>query len=288
VGLAVVLAGGGAWWYRSCRPQAKIAKELNQGIVLYQSSQFPAAIALFQKVVTNDPTQVRGWLYLGASYAQQFVPGGVSPENGQYAMRAIEAFEGGLKADPGNKLAMTAIGNIYYEMGDIEKAREWEQKRQAVEPDNPDVYYWVGVLDWDSCFRQGAHLRESLGISSDLKVPLPEKARAELEKENGPLVEEGMKELTKALQLQANFTDAMVYMNLMYRQKAELERDATARTSDLTTADAWVDKALEIRRASEGVTPMPAPADKDFDFLLTSPPPPPPPPPTSRLGGPCD
>ncbi len=37
-----------------------------------------------------------------------------------------------------------------------------------------------------------------------------------------------MEELTKALQLQANFTDAMVYMNLMCRQKAELERDATA------------------------------------------------------------
>ncbi len=182
VGLAVVLAGGGAWWYRSYRPQARVAHDLNQGIVLYQSSQFPAAIALFQKVVTNDPTQVRGWLYLGASYAQQFVPGGVSPENGQFAMRAIEAFEGALKADPGNKLAMAAIGNIYSEMRDIENAREWEQKRQAVEPDNPDVYYWVGVLDWQSCFQRGAHLRESLGISSDLKVPLPEKARAELEK----------------------------------------------------------------------------------------------------------
>jgi tetratricopeptide (TPR) repeat protein len=277
--MVVVLAVGGACWYRYDRPQAKAARDLNQGIALYRSGQYSAAIAMFYKATVDDPTDARAWHYVGACFAQEFVPGGDSPDNRQLGMRAIQAFEEALRVDPGNPLALGAIGAIYYQLGDFDKARDWEQKRLAIDPSNPETHYWIGVLDWVSCYKHGARLRESLGISSDLQASHPEKSRGRLEKENGPQIEEGMKELASALELQPNYADAMVYMNLMYRQKAELERDSMARAADLATADEWVEKALAVRKASLGETPAPAPADKDFDFLLIAPPPPPPPPP---------
>jgi len=38
-------------------------------------------------------------------------------------------------------------------------------------------------------------------------------------------------------------------MNLMYRQKADLEPDAAARDADLKQAEDWTDKAVALRKA---------------------------------------
>jgi hypothetical protein len=42
----------------------------------------------------------------------------------------------------------------------------------------------------------------------------------------------------------------MVYLNLMYRQKADLESDAAARQADLKQAEDWTNKALALRKAA--------------------------------------
>jgi hypothetical protein len=42
----------------------------------------------------------------------------------------------------------------------------------------------------------------------------------------------------------------MAYLNLMYREKADLEcDDLSTRKQDLKTADEWVDKTLTTKRA---------------------------------------
>jgi hypothetical protein len=41
----------------------------------------------------------------------------------------------------------------------------------------------------------------------------------------------------------------MAYLNLMYRQKADLEPDAAAREADYKQADDWVDKSIAVRKA---------------------------------------
>jgi hypothetical protein len=42
----------------------------------------------------------------------------------------------------------------------------------------------------------------------------------------------------------------MAYMNLMYREKADIEcDDAAGRTEDLKTADHWVDETLRVKKA---------------------------------------
>jgi hypothetical protein len=79
--------------------------------------------------------------------------------------------------------------------------------------------------------------------------PFPEKARAQLEDQNGALVKEGVEVLEKAIQLKPNDSNAMAYLNLMYRQKADLEPDAAAREADLKQADDWVDKSIAVRKA---------------------------------------
>jgi TorA maturation chaperone TorD len=70
------------------------------------------------------------------------------------------------------------------------------------------------------------------------------------EPRNWTIIEDGISKLDKAIQLRPNYDDAMAYMNLMYREKADLEcTDLAARDQDLKTADEWVDKAMAAKRA---------------------------------------
>jgi len=58
-----------------------------------------------------------------------------------------------------------------------------------------------------------------------------------------------MDSLSKALDLRPDYDDAMAYMNLMYRERADLEcDDAAARTADLKSADDWVDKTMATKK----------------------------------------
>ena len=57
-----------------------------------------------------------------------------------------------------------------------------------------------------------------------------------------------MKALQKDLELKPNDSDAMAYLNLMLRQKADIEADLSAREADLKQADELMQKSIAIRR----------------------------------------
>ena len=64
------------------------------------------------------------------------------------------------------------------------------------------------------------------------------------------VIQEGIENLNKAIQLRPDYDDAMAYLNLMYREKADVEcDDLNARQEDLKTADHWVDQTLSTKKA---------------------------------------
>jgi tetratricopeptide (TPR) repeat protein len=238
-----------------CR-KLRARDQLNKGVGAFRNAQFQTAIMHFKNAVGLDPTLLNARLYLATAYAQQYIPGGESPENLKIAQQAIDAFEDVLKMDPNNTTAIASVAQIFYNMRKFEKAKEYQRHWMQVEPNNPVPYYWIGVLDWAICFPRTQQMRKDLKIEfpKDPKdpsslAPFPEKARAELEEQNGPLVKEGVDVLEKAIQLKPNDFDTMAYLNLIYRQKADLESDTSAREADLKQAEDWVNKALALKKA---------------------------------------
>jgi len=76
------------------------------------------------------------------------------------------------------------------------------------------------------------------------------KVCAEIKEKNTANVQEGIDNLTKALQLRPDYDDAMAYLNLMYRERADIQcDDPAARSADLKTADEWVDKTMATKKA---------------------------------------
>jgi hypothetical protein len=95
---------------------------------------------------------------------------------------------------------------------------------------------------------------QGAGLNDDGKgnVKAPKNVMVPLAKQNGPLVDEGLKYLTMAVNDRPNYDDAMQYLNLIYRNKADVDYgNAAAVSQDLALADQWTAKAMDTRKANE-------------------------------------
>ena len=80
----------------------------------------------------------------------------------------------------------------------------------------------------------------------------------------------------KALTLRPDYDDAMAYLNLLYREKGDLEcDDAGARAADLKTADEWVTRPWPPRKprpkSSPALRASQCPANRNARSILTKP-----------------
>jgi len=231
----------------------KARDQLNKGVVAFRGAQFQEAIDHFQQAAALDPKLLDARLYLAMSYFQMYAPGAQSPDNLKVAHQAIDAFEKVLELDPTNNTALAYIGLLYYHIPDPDKAKEFEQRRLQADPNNPEPYYWIGVIDWNLCHANDDDLRRgdpklTTPDAQGNPPPLPEKLRTKLAEENSKLIDEGLQALQKAVDLKPNYNDAMAYLNLLYRQKADIEQDSSSRAADIKAANDWLAKALQARR----------------------------------------
>jgi tetratricopeptide (TPR) repeat protein len=237
----------------------KARDQLNKGVNSFRNGQFQDAVDKFQHAVTLDPNLVNARLYLAMSYFQQYAPGGDSAANKQMGQQAIAAFENVLSVDPSNTTALATIGTIYYYFKDFDKAKEFQRKRLDIEPNNPEPYYWIGVMDYALAAKNNGDLRAGdpklavIGPTGELP-PLPTKLRTELADKNSKLIDEGMTALDKAVELKPNYDEAMAYLNLLYRQKADIEATPEERAADIKTANDWLSKAMAARGQAGAAT----------------------------------
>ncbi len=98
--------------------------------------------------------------------------------------------------------------------------------------------------------------RAQMGMAPDAPGPLKDKKiRQELVAKNLPIIEAGLQDLQKALSIDNQYDDAMAYMNLLYRERADLADSADAYKKDTQAADGWVDKTMEIKKNKAAKAP---------------------------------
>lgn len=234
--------------------QLKARDRLNKGVRAYRDQKYQAAVDHFREAVRLDPTLVNARLYLATAYATQYVPGVESEENKRTGEEAIKAFQEVLLTDENNASSIAGIASIYFNMGRFPEAKEWYQKRTQIEPNNPEPYYSIGVVDWTLSYKANQELRINKLNNLHAKEPLPVKEREPFAKEYAPNIEEGLQALRKAVELNRDYDDAMAYLNLLYRQKADTETDMAEREKDLNEADKWFQKAKDIKFKKEQQT----------------------------------
>ncbi len=230
----------------------KARDQLNKGVEAFKTASYEQAIDHFQQAVQLDPTLPMARLYLATAYAQQVVPNMQTPDNMKNAQLAIQNFQLVLQKNPSNLNALKGIASLYFNIQDLKDAKSYQNKIIAVDPNDAEAYYTIGVIDWTLAYKNAIPVRQSFGLHDDGAAIKDKKACAALAEQNSPLIQEGLDALNKAVQLRANYDDAMSYLVLTYRRKADIEcDDDAARQADLATAQQWVEKGLAARKANQ-------------------------------------
>jgi Tfp pilus assembly protein PilF len=239
-----------------CR-QLKARDNLNQGVQAYKNAKYPEAIALFQKAVELDPDYKTTHLYLATAYMTQYIPGAESPENVRLAESAFNEFQNVLKLDPKDELATASIASLYFNQKKMDDAKEWNKKLIAINPQNKDAYYTLGVIAWTQWLAPDREARNKLNMKPEDPGPLKKKeVREELKVKYKPLLDEGVANMQKALDIDKEYDEAMAYMNLLIRYRADLDDTEAEYKKDVEEADAWVQKSLDTKKMKNARKPQ--------------------------------
>ena len=233
---------------------------LNKGVTAFKNGQSDAAIEDFKEAKEADPELLNARLYLATAYASLYIPGAPSQENLARGNQAVAEFKEVLDKDPNNISAIDGIGSILFQMGGqpfdpkkFEESKTYHQKHIQLKPEDPEPYYWIGVIDWTLAFRANGEMRMDYNKSNIKKQvkdtdPLPAAIRSEYASKYGPLIDEGISDLQKAISIRPDYDDAMAYLNLLYRRKADMVPSKEEREALLKQADDLVDKVKEIKQ----------------------------------------
>jgi tetratricopeptide (TPR) repeat protein len=233
---------------------------LNKGVQAYKAQQFDSAVEKFKSAKDLDPTLLNARLYLATAYSSGYVDGSPAPDNVSRGNKAVEEFRDVLQTDANNLSAIDGLGSILYRMGGqpydpkkLEESRNYHLQHIKISPNDPDPYYWVGVIDWLLCFRANSTMRNEFNSSSPRKPlrendALPAKLREEFSAKYAQTVDEGIAHLKMAIERRPDYDDAMAYLNLLDRQKADQVDTPEDREKYLADADALIEKVKEIKQ----------------------------------------
>src|ERR1035438_810835 len=210
--------------------------QLNKGVDAYKSARYEEAIGHFQKATQLDPSLPMAKTYLATALAQNVVPGLDTPENLKTAEQSIDIFQEVLAKDPKDVNSLKQVAGIYFSIKKLDEAKTWQKKVLAVDPKDPEAAYTVGVIDWTQAHENTLKALVPAGVTDDgegnAKAPKP--VMEPLKAQNGPLVEEGLQYLNQAVANRPTYDDAMAYLNLIYRRKADVDYgDEAARKADV-------------------------------------------------------
>jgi tetratricopeptide (TPR) repeat protein len=244
--------------------QLKARDQLNKGVEAYKSAHYEEAIGHFQSATQLDPNLPMAKTYLATALAQNVVPGLNTAENLKTAQQSIDIFKEVLAKDPSDVNSLKQVAGIYFSIANpsdnakwldnLGNAKVWQEKVLAVDPKDPEAAYTVGVIDWMEAHANLLSALQGAGINDDGNgnQKAPKKLMEPLKAQNGPLVDESLKFLNQAVENRANYEEAMTYLNLDYRAKANVDfGDAAAVKEDLAAAQDWTSKAMSTRKANE-------------------------------------
>jgi tetratricopeptide (TPR) repeat protein len=222
---------------------------LNKGVKQFTDQNYDAAADYFKKAIELDPDFPKDVprMYLATSYMSQFVPGSIDAKSEDMGKKAIETFsqvvDRSIKEGEPNIGAMLAIASLSYQMKNIEQTKEWCNKVLEIQPKTNEIkqsqaeaHYRIAVIDFDA-------VNEKTGtVGENVEFLNPEEKKLVQE-----YIDEGLESLGKAVEIRPNYFDAMMYQNLLWREKAKMEQDEDAKLKLINQADRAYSESIKLK-----------------------------------------
>ncbi|MGZ8831445.1 MAG: hypothetical protein ACXW2Q_13835, partial [Thermoanaerobaculia bacterium] len=132
-----------------------------------------------------------------------------------------------LQRNPNDVSAVRSIAQLYAKQGNFNESLNWYEKITLLDKNNPESFYIYGVVCFDKV----------------TKNPPADPA------EKMAIVQKGEAALQRAMGLRPDYSEAIIYMNLMLRQQALIETDPLRQQALIAQADQLRNRAIELNRA---------------------------------------
>lgn len=230
--------------------------QLVKGVQAFKAGHYEEAVGHFQQSIALDPDYESARLYLATAYSYQVVPNLDTPENLATAKKAMDGFNEVLAKNPNDLDALRQIASIQRNIKQFDAATATYLKIISLDPNDAEANYTIGVIKWTQAYKNAVQIlgeqNPPLQDDGNGNVKMSKATCARMKATNQQLIDDAMKFLNRAVEINPNYDDAMQYLNLNYRRRADLQcGDDAARKADLAQADMWVQKAIGARKANE-------------------------------------
>ncbi len=232
----------------------KARDQLVKGVQEFKAGHYEQAIDRFQESIRLDPTYPNAHTYLATAYSYQVQPNNNTPQNLAIAQKALDGFNEVLQSKPDDVDSWRQLASIDRNIMNFDKSRQDELKVIQLDPKDAEANYAIGVIDFQKADKNSTELMKGNKITDDLQgnAKLPPKLCSQLAQENAAPLNSSLQYLNKSVDLNPNYDDAMQYLNLDWRRKADIEcGNEAARKADIAKADDWVHRAMGAAKANE-------------------------------------
>lgn len=238
----------------------KIRLNLTKGNKAYKAQKYDEAIGYYKEILSIDPDNFLANYLLAMSNLAMYHPGSTHEKDKAYAQNAIAALEKTMSLpppdaetpdklrryylslltaanqddkaikyleaerakDPKNTGVLSQLAQYYAkQMTGFQKALETFDQIAQIEPNKKEHWYTIGVVCWERSYKGGTL------VSDDERIEL---------------IKRGQAALDRALKLDADYFEALSYVNLLHREQAKV----LANRGDLEGAQVEVQKAEAI------------------------------------------
>ncbi|HSN69826.1 MAG TPA: hypothetical protein VLV48_11310 [Thermoanaerobaculia bacterium] len=147
--------------------------------------------------------------------------------NADRTAQAIDYFKTYLRRHPADLSTVRSIATLYAKQGDFNESLNWYYKITLLDAKNPEAFYTFGVV----CYEKVA------------------KNPPASEQEKFMIIERGKSALEQAMKLRKDYFEAVVYLNLLYREQAKATVDPEQQQLLLARADQLRNQAVAISKA---------------------------------------
>ena len=131
---------------------------------------------------------------------------------------------------PEDPTAYLQLAGFYRRNEQFDMTMAAVQRRAELEPDNPEAYYTMATFYWEEAFR-------NFTLDDDQEMEY---------------VMLGLAEADKALELNADYIEALTYKNILLRMQANLTSNVGERNDLIEQADELRDRAQELQDLRTG------------------------------------
>ncbi len=208
--------------YEMLKPYEKYSMEQLAAIYRDNLDDFKNAEYYFKALIEIDLDTPERYYALADVYERFH-----DPDEMPLLEEAIEAYKKPVEMKPDDPLGYRQVANLLNKYGRFEETMDWLAKARDVQANNPEGYYLIAVHYWDKVYRD-----------PDLTVA-----------QKRDYIDRGLEQLDDALEMDGDYVDALIYKNLLLREKAKV--DPRNKDTLIAQANELRDRAIALREAQQ-------------------------------------